>query len=177
MPRLTTGRSSTAEFYTAHSYGSDRERYAQLLRRARGFFAANSDRRYSPSSLDRIGLAATAAEIHGEGGVGWMPMLAVVEEPFAYDPDTESKSGGIQGMAVCWPGDKTLICVKPSSREQGIGKRLITTLNRQMGIGALVLWVGRENLPGHHFALRSGLYPSAMNSAGAVRYDSGDSDV
>lgn len=149
--------------------------YAEYIGRARGFFSTYGDRRYSPNTLARLEQVADALR-YGNDNIT-RPLLLVADNPVTFDPETESKSGGLAGMAVCWPMERTLVAVNRSVRQQGIGSNLLEQLSHQVGRGALTLWVGQSNVNGHRFCLSNGFIPTAMNGTGAVRYAVENSDV
>jgi GNAT superfamily N-acetyltransferase len=149
--------------------------YAEYIGKARGFFSTHADRRYSPSTLSRLELVNEAIR-YGNDNIA-RPLLIVADNPITFDPETESKSGGLSGIAVCWPMERTLVAVNRNVREQGIGSTLLEQMAYQVGRAALTLWVGQSNVIGHRFCLTNGFIPTAMNGSGAVRYAVENLDV
>jgi hypothetical protein len=98
------------------------------------------------------------------------PIIYTLEEPVSYDEDTEVKTGGAVAMAVVWPENefKLMLCVQREHRHEGHGKALLRNI-----IGSndyITTWVSRSNTSGQMLLLKCGLLPTAMNSAGALRY-------
>ena len=154
---------------------SQRDEYMRAASMAREFFRSHADRRYSPASLDELSrLRGFSLGTPDPRLV--LPLIATAYADSTYDEETESKSGGYYGIAVCWPNSRTVIAINRRWRRQKIGTRLISLLASNVGYSSLTLWVGRENVAGHHFALQQGMLPTALNSTGAVRYDGGAMD-
>lgn len=156
---------------------TDLDTYRNYLSRARDFIGIHGDRRYSAATLGRILNASQALDNDQLRGRYPLPLITTAEQPVVFDDETETKSGGIIGMVLCWPGDRTVIAVNASKRRQGHGMALMDRLFYNIGRDQVILWVGRDNRVGHFFALDCNLFPSAMNSTGAVRYDSSTVEV
>lgn len=172
MPRTarrpTGGLTVTTKFMTVHNDDD----YGLYLGRARDYIGAHGDRRYSPITLNRIYNCSIALnDPLMQQTVGTMPLLVVADTPITYDEETEVKQGGMLGIVVCWPNDRTVIAVHARRRREGLGMALMDRLIYNIGRESVVLWAARDNRVGHHFALDLGLFPSAMNLSGAIRYD------
>jgi hypothetical protein len=150
--------------------------YSEYITKARGFFATHGDRRYSSSSLNRLEGIEFAIRNDMTNQVT-CPALVVADDPIVFDPETESKTGGLLGMAVCWPMERVMVAVNRAHRQQGIGSDMVQRLSREFGRSSLTLWVGQNNVAGHRFCLHNGFIPTAMNGGGAVRYAVGTEDV
>lgn len=158
-------RTITFEEHSVHSalYGSN---LSMLYR----FFRSHSDGRYSSRTMNKLSsLPLDWEEARSRGGnvdFSQFPMLVVASKPYTFDQETETKSGGQLGVAVAWENGTTIIAVHRDGRRTHIGSGLI---ERMSSYHNPVMWVGRRNVPGQMFALKSGLFVTAMNADGALR--------
>lgn len=174
MPTVTR---HAIEFLSPHN-PTHTNRYLDIMGRARNFFSVHAQRRYSPTTLSRLHYCAEYMINPGHfDEPPSLPLITAHEVPVTIDLDTEAKSGGLGGMLLCWPGDRTLVAVHTEQRRSGIGRAMFHEMQRNVGMVSMILWVGQNNIVGHQFALAAGLIPAAMNSTGALRYDSGTPDV
>lgn len=142
------------------------------------FFRTNHDGHYSDSTMMRL---ARAADVFNQRQgyeaaylADTLPWLFVINVPHEYDDETEVKKGGVAGMMAVWQ-DKAVIAVASPYRRLKVGSVMYRRAIGRLGTYP-AMWAGRQNLEGHHFLLKQGLYPSAMNSSGAIRYSRGDTD-
>jgi len=150
--------------------GPNHEGYEEALRTAFNFLRKHDDGKYSSRTKMRVLDAATNAEFRrtsGQAPAG--PGVVVIETPFAYDEDTEVKSGGVLGVLVCWPDEdnKVVLAVNKLHRRQHIG-RLLMVATRPSGVYDYTAWVHTTNTPAQHFLLSRGAGPIAFNAAGGV---------
>lgn len=153
--------------------------YAQALGRTFSFFRAHHSGRYTDRSLMTLVRANDQFRYREETGVIEgdipeplsLPTILAAELPFSYDEETECKQGGTLGMLVVWEaqGGRAMLAVNRSHRRKGIGRCLVELANYLIG-NHIYLWVGRENVVGQHFLLSCGLFPTAINGSGAIRY-------
>lgn len=142
--------------------------YSPALRNAYEFFRRNANGRYSPGTLVAISRSWDAL---CSGETDALPHIVTAESPFTYDNLTEVKTGGVLGMMITWP-EKAILAVSRDTRRTGIGTSMFNEMLYQQA--TLNAWVGRENTVGHHFCLSRGMFPTAMNGQGAVRYTIGE---
>lgn len=148
-----------AQFYPA-SFGMSE--YVAKLKEAAGFLRTNSSGRYSDRTHGRFLRKAEAAErtlISRAPGFDPelnLPGVFIIEEPFAYDEDTEVKTGGIIAVALV---DQSLttsknaiyMAVRQPSRRRAAGSALVQAARRNYG--QLTTYVNGANKPGLMFAL------------------------
>lgn len=153
----------TFEEHTIHSvlYGSN----LSLLYR---FFRSHSDGRYSARTMNKLSSLPIDWEEtrNGRGSVADFPTILMAGKQFTFDDETETKTGGKVGVAVVWPNGTTVIAVHREGRRTHIGSALI---ERVQSYNHPVMWVGRQNIAGQMFSLKSGLFVTAMNANGALR--------
>lgn len=136
------------------------------IRQAFAFFRRHGDRRYSAASLMRL---MDFADRIDAGERENLPSLVTCEVPFTYDEDTEVKSGGIIGIAVMLPDNRTMIAVHTQRRKARVGTSLIRFV-RDYFTSYPVVWAHRANTQGAAFLAACGLMPWAVNTSGAVQY-------
>lgn len=155
----------TVEFTVAHHGHSG---YGRALKGAFPFFRAHSGGRYSSTSIMRL---VAAMDRLDSGSTNGLPSLLVAATPYSYDEETECKKGGVVGMLVCWPQDegRLMVAVHKARRRQKIGTALLRYYLAYESATAHA-WVSNRNFAGQAFLLANELYPTGMNSSGAVRY-------
>lgn len=136
--------------------------YGQLITSAYQFFSLHSDGKYTPASLSEL---AVGREEFALNNLTWRyPIIQAYETPWAFDEETEVKTGGKIAMLVEWTGRKAMIAVHRDMRRQQIGTRLLRYSDAPH-------WVGRGNSGGQIFLLNNCYVVTAMNSRGAIRYE------
>ncbi len=115
-----------------------------------------SDRRFPPPKVRLIRECSAVCE---------------AETPTHYDPDTEVKTGGLNGVIVQLRTGEILLAVNPDSRRHGVATRLLSTIVNSTGrTGFFDLSV--HNDEAQHFALTAGYRPLAVTTAGRIHYTS-----
>lgn len=152
--------------------------YGQWLRSAFGFFRRHGGGRYTDATLMQLVRAADKYEGALRNGAEFdavhedtdLPVLVVADRPYSYDEDTEVKTGGMVGLAVCWPErqGKTLVAVQADYRRKHIGSLLLTQVRSLVRDASL--WVGQQNVIGQKFLLANNLVPVGFSSGMAIRY-------
>lgn len=148
---------------------NDEAKYIPTLRGAFDFFRRNAEGKYSDNTL--VNLTRNHDSLQYGGDRNHLPFIALAEAPYEYDEETEVKRGGTLGMMVVWP-EKTILAVNRGARRLAIGATLFHRV--RYTIGDFSMWVGKTNQAGHMFCLSQGMFPSAMNGQGAVRYMTGE---
>lgn len=162
---------------SAHTFNNPS--YGNHLSKAFTFFRRHADGKYTDRTM--MSLVNYADMFNAYRGdterlAATTPLLVVAESPFSYDEVSEVKTGGVMGMAVIDPRTRrTMIAVHGNARREGIGSQLYTTARRNFPNG-IVLWAGRKNAIGQHFALSVGLVATALNSQGAIRFSMEDDE-
>lgn len=145
---------------------SDASALALALRSAFAFFRRHGDRRYSAQSLMRL---LTFADKIDAGDHTELPSIVTAEVPFAYDEETEVKSGGVLGIAVVLPDGRVMLAVHADKRRTKLGKALLSFVTSYFHSYPQV-WVHRGNTIGAQFCLSMGYMPWLINPSGAVQY-------
>jgi len=160
------------------------EWYPLALEKVFSFISANANGRYSDRTMMTLRRAAdrwrdtTATQrysyINEElGNNPYMPYIFIAESPYSWDDETEIKRGGILGALVCLPNDegeyRGVLAVAEASRQQGIGKSLLT--RQQAWTGVLSMYAHQNNANAMRLAASVGMAPIQVNSStGAVQY-------
>ena len=148
----------------------EEEGYAQAANQAFSFFRSAASGRYSSRTLMRL------ADLGDSRPGRALPVILTVGRPFTYCEETETKTGGMQGMCVWWPDEngRCLLAITPSARRKKIGTVLVRFILDYLDhAGTPSFWVARTNRNAQHFLLKLGFVPSAINSNGAVQYGVG----
>lgn len=153
----------------ALSIHDNEAKYITTLRTAFDFFRRNAEGKYSDNTLMNLTRAYDSIQYGGDRS--HLPFIALAEAPYEYDEETEVKRGGTLGMMVVWP-DKAILAVNRGGRRKGIGGTLFNRV--RYTVGDFSMWIGKTNQTGHMFCLSQGMFPSAMNGQGAVRYMTGE---
>jgi GNAT superfamily N-acetyltransferase len=158
----------------------DGDQYGLALRQAFSFFRRHADGRYSNNTIMRI---LTAADRWDERVANdertydnRLPNLAICVIPTTYDENTEVKNGGMVGVLVSWEDDskRAIMAVHKNYRRKSIGTSLF--IRMRYSVLNANWWVGRHNQTGQQFLLSIGLFPTAFNTSGAIRYSAAHSD-
>jgi len=150
----------TVSYPTAATYG-------QAIAGAFSFFRAHSEGRYSGTSMMRLVRASEQRNDNPDA----CPVIVSAHLPYSYDEDTECKVGGVVAMLVVWPQEqgRMMLAVHRDRRRQKIATALVRYHTRHHG-NELATWVGNRNFAGQSLLLSCDLFPTGMNSSGAVRY-------
>jgi GNAT superfamily N-acetyltransferase len=158
--------------YTSPHYGTH-------LGKAFTFFRRHADGKYTDRTMmTLVNNMDTFVAFRGDGErlATVSPLLVVAETPFSYDEVSEVKSGGVMGMGVIDPRTRRMmIAVHKDARRQGIGSQIYVQARRNLANG-IVMWAGRRNTIGQHFCLSVGLFATALNSQGAIRFSMEDDE-
>lgn len=145
----------------------DDAKYAQALRAAPEFFRRQAEWRYSDTTI--MNLSRTWDLFNENQSAPELPIIFIAEVPFSYDEETEVKRGGTVGMLVIF-ADKSLLAVARTARRRGVANTIWDQADYYGFLNRMAFWIGRQNTVGHVFCLTHGLFPTAMNGQGAVRY-------
>lgn len=145
------------------------------LRQAFAFLRRHGGGRYSAASLMKLLTAADQLDEVLSAGLtvetSTIPMVVTATVPFAYDEDTEVKSGGMVSAAVVLPDGRLMMAVNSNIRRAKLGLstfRFVTNFLHPTP----VVWIHQANQEGASFALALGLQPREVNSRGAVAWSS-----
>lgn len=155
-------------------WGQDDPGYSGALRLAFEFFRNNMEGRYSDRTLMTLQRAADRADSNQQ--MAGDPVVIQVSSPYSFDEETETKRGGVLGMAAVMAAEsectKTCLAVVPSARRHGIGRTLahiaIDHIDKYTSF-----WTGPQARGALLFGLAIGLIPRSMTEAGSVamQYD------
>lgn len=154
--------------------------YSQYVRQLFPFFRRNAEGKYTDRTMLTIANYSDAfIRYNGDERIlnEVTPLIVVAESPFSYDEVSEVKKGGLVGIGLITPNDnRMLIAVHRDMRRNKIGTNVYIRGRNHISKNP-ILWAGRRNAVGQHFALSLGLVATALNAAGAIRYsDESDED-
>lgn len=156
--------------------------YEHALREAFAFMRRHDDGRYSSRMKMRILNAAERAEerrLNGQDPDTAAPGVVKIEVPFAFDEETEVKSGGALGILVVWPEDsgRVMLAVHKDHRRKKVGSALMGLGTYPVGVEQYTAWVNQRNTVAQHFLLSRGFMATGLNQVGGVCWTYGGGTV
>jgi GNAT superfamily N-acetyltransferase len=122
MPIISWGEGEYRAELTVTSQGTPPHRHA--LTDAFRFFRTHAGENYSSNALMAIVRASDAEQTVSRRDLR-APLALTVGLPAAFDPLTETKTGGTIAQAIILPRGRTLLAVHGNHRMQGLGAALL----------------------------------------------------